>query len=109
MDKIVKLVFARFSSRQPAFFIKLRNWSFWIGLLAAITLLIPVTYPVYITSALTIIVGVCTGLTGGSSLTTKDEKIIKKTDELFPEPEEDPIKAKYKFHLFKRIRGKKCS
>lgn len=102
MDKIVKLILARFSSNQPEFFKKIRNWSFYIGLLAAIALLIPVTYPVYVVSILTAIVGICTGVTGGTSLTTKDENIIKETEELFPEKEMVQNKNKRQFNPFKR-------
>lgn len=99
MEKLVNLIMSRFSSESPTFFKKIRNWSFVIGLVAATVLALPVSLPTWGVTLITLVIGVCTGISGGSTITTKDEKIIKETNTLFSETE---TKRKKHFSLFKR-------
>lgn len=102
MENIIKLISNRFSSDSPGFFVKIRNWAFIIGIVAATILALPVSMPSWIITLLTLIIGVCTGLSGGSTITTKDEKIIEETEVLFP-TENKPKK----FFSFKNTRKRR--
>ena len=102
MELLIKLIRSRFSSQSPGLFLKLRNWSFIVGLIAATVMLLPFSLPTGLMTILTLLVGVCTGLSGGSSITTKDEKIIQETEVLFPtENKRD------KFFSFRKRRKRK--
>lgn len=103
MKKIILLIKARFSSQSPEFFIKIRNWAFIIGLIAATVLALPISLPSWAVTLVTLLIGICTGLSGGSTITTNDKILIKETETLFP----DKVEYKKRFSFFKPRKTKR--
>lgn len=68
----------RAKSETPHFFKKLRNWAIVAGALAAFLITIPVTWPAWVASGLSLIVAVSTTVAGTSQLTTTDNELSKK-------------------------------
>ncbi len=68
----------RAKSETPHFFRKIRNWAIVAGALSAFLITLPVSWPAWVTSVLTLVVAICTATAGTSQLTTTDAELTKK-------------------------------
>jgi len=78
MNKFIEILVKRLRSESPSLFKKLRNWAFWLGSLASIVLILPLGLPAWVITAITLFVGITSGIAGASQLTTTDQSIINK-------------------------------
>lgn len=83
MEKLFKLIANRLRSTSPKLFKKISNWAIIIGGIAGVVLILPVSLPAWVITILTLLVGMCAGLTGTSNITTNDKEILEETDKLF--------------------------
>jgi len=83
LDRIIQILVKRLKSKSPELFEIIANWSILIGAIAAAVLLLPISLPLWLVSLLTFVVGICTGLSGSSSITTGDKRIEQETKKYF--------------------------
>ncbi|RKY56406.1 MAG: hypothetical protein DRP93_01445 [Candidatus Neomarinimicrobiota bacterium] len=83
MIKIITIIGYRLQSQSPELFRKISKWAVIIGAIAGIFLWLPIALPTWALSILTLVVGICTGLTSSSHLTTSSNEIIKETEKYF--------------------------
>ncbi|MFK5855770.1 MAG: hypothetical protein QM503_06540 [Bacteroidota bacterium] len=83
MNRIIQILVKRLKSESPELFERIGNWSILIGAIAAVVLMLPISLPVWLVSLLTFVGGICTGLSGSSTITTGDEKILEETKKYF--------------------------
>lgn len=82
--RVFRLIAKRIKSKSPELFKKIALWAAIIGAVAITLPYLPITLPAWILGLLPLIASAMAGLSGGSILTTGDEKIIKETNEIFP-------------------------
>ncbi len=85
MKEIITHISKRATADTPELFARIRNIAIIVAAIAGVLLSLPVTWPAWVVSALTLIVAVCSSIAGTSQLTVKDndlsnefEKIIEK-------------------------------
>lgn len=78
METIIKILTKRLKSNSPKLFRRITNGALIIGAASGLVLTLPISLPVWATIALTLVVGISTGLAGSSKLTIEDEVVIEK-------------------------------
>ena len=73
--KTIGTIKKRLKSETPPFFQKIRNWAMVTGALAGFLITLPVGWPVWVTSGLTLVAALCAAVAGTSQLTTTEESI----------------------------------
>ena len=73
-----KVIRDRAKSGTPSFFKKLRNWTIVTGAVAAFAITLPVSWPAWVISGLSLIIALCSAAAGTSQLTTVDSELSKK-------------------------------
>jgi len=74
----IKTIKLRVKSETPHFFKRIRNWAIIAGALSAFLITLPVSWPAWIISGLSLVVAICTAAAGTSQLTTADTELAKK-------------------------------
>ena len=82
LGKILKILVKRWTSDSPKLFASITNIAVIIGTIASIILLLPVTLPAWLVTALGILIAILSGFGVSSKLTTNSRKIINETNNL---------------------------
>ncbi len=72
-----KTIKDRAKSKTPSFFKKIRNWAVIVGAVAAFALTLPIGWPAWAISGLSLIVALSSATAGTSQLTTTDTELSK--------------------------------
>lgn len=81
LGQILGVLIKRWTSKSPDLHTKITNIAVWGGVLLLIAA--EFTPAGWITTVVTLIGGICLGVSTGTKLTTEDEEIIKETKEVF--------------------------